>query len=545
MKCSSESIRSSLLSDVVANFLRTLSEAEFFEAFGAILRANGFYDIHLLHGPVEHGKDFIAKRIEGGVTIQYAIQTKVGDVNTTGWREARNQIETIRTSTLSHPADDYSLSRQAVLAMTGRLVGQAPTESQNYKTNYDSATFAFEVWQLNDLLTMMTDAPEAGLAGEPDAPLLGAVAAIYEGTFTEENLEALSRGWCNPVGETNGIWRAALAALVLSHRLAIHGRHDMAALVGVHLVRAAWARCADKDPAPPEVIGVAEAGRGLLLFHARVLLDAAQALPEEPERFVMSTASFADFVVYPVRCLRLLELIGLAGLATDDHDLRREAAEFLAEYVRLHPGASHPISDHWAVCIPPAALLIHEVDPDLVGSWLQQLGIWLADHYEKDQAGLAQPWTPPEEEVLQLLLMGVPVARVERRPDSFLAAILLDLAAILELTETYEWLVNEIVAVQIFPSVVEANEGTGFYQDNFGDVFIEPWVQYDETFATNAGWQSSDPHRCQVPAHLQRVGRTWDLMALSSVLRDRWFPLAWRELAGVGTGGADTEDVVD
>ncbi len=36
------------------------------DTFAAMLRANGFYDVHLTHGTAEHGKDFIAKRVEDG-----------------------------------------------------------------------------------------------------------------------------------------------------------------------------------------------------------------------------------------------------------------------------------------------------------------------------------------------------------------------------------------------------------------------------------------------------------------------------------------------
>jgi hypothetical protein len=522
-----------LLNDVVANFLGTLSEVEFFDAFVAILRANGFYDVHLLHGATEYGKDFIAKRMEEGIAIQYAIQTKVGDIGAAGWHAVRNQIETIRLSTMSHPSDDLSLPRRAVLALTGRLVGLAPAESQDYKRRYDTATFEFGVWQLDDLLSMMTDAPEAGLAGEPDAPLLGAVAAIYEGTFTEVTLEELSRDWANPVGEATGIWRSALSAFVLAHRLALHGRRDLAALVGTHLVRSAWARCDNADPPPDDVVGVADAGKGLLMFHGEILFDGVQRLPDDPEKFLMATASFSDFVVYPVRCMRILELLGLMGLATEDPTLRRQIAEFCASFVERHPGASHPISDHWAVCIPPAALLIHEVRPELMAKWLQEICVWVVDHYEPGKAGLGQPWTVPDEEVVHLLIGGLPVANVERRPDSFLASVLLDLTASLELAEIYDSLINEIMAVKICPSIVQANEGVGFYQDNFGDVFIEPWVQYDGKYADHDGWECSEPHRNLVPCFLQRIGRTWDLLALSSVLRDRWFPLALREMRGI------------
>lgn len=522
-----------MLNDVVANFLGTLSELEFFDAFVAILRANGFYDVHLLHGATEYGKDFIAKRMVDGEAIQYAIQTKAGNINASGWHAVRDQIETIRLSTLSHPSDDLSLPRRAVLAITGRLVGLAPAESQDYKRQYDSTTFEFEVWQLDDLLSMMTDAPEAGLAGEPDAPLLGAVAAIYEGTFTEANLEAVSRGWANPVGETAGIWRSALAAFVLAHRLALHGRRDLAALVGAHLVRSAWGRCHNTDPPPNEVVGVADAGRGLLMFHSQVLFNEVRALPEHPEQFVMATASFGDFVVYPVRCMRMLELFGLMGMATEDRELRREITEFCASFIERHPGASHPISDHWAVCIPPAALLIHDVQPELVGKWLQEICVWVVDHYELGKAGLSQPWMAPAEEVVHLLISGLPVANVERRPDSFLAAVLIDLSASLELAGVYDSLVNDVMAVKMFPTVVQASEGVGFYQDNFGDVFIEPWVQYDGKYADHDGWACSESHRNLTPSFLQRIGRTWDILAISSVLRDRWFPLAWRDMKGM------------
>jgi hypothetical protein len=522
-----------LLNDVIANFLSTLSEIEFFDAFAALLRANDFYDVHLTHGSSEHGKDFIAKRREKDQTWQYAIQTKAGDVNTRDWREARLQIDTIRTTNLSHPSFDHKLPRRAVLAATGRLVGVAPTESQDYKVQYDSESFEFDVWQLNDLLVMMTDAPEAGLAGEPNAPLLGAVAAIFEGTFDEAALERLSRGWCAPAGDLTGIWRAALSALVLAHRLSINKRKDLAALTGAHLIRAAWARCGDQVPPPAQALAVADAGRGLLIQYSLDLYANLKALPVgDPEKYVMATASFGDTVVYPVRSSRIIELLGLVALGTEDTDLKLEISAFCADFVRQQPGASHPISDHWAVSIPPAALALFEFDRPLLGRWMQEVCVWVLDHYENGQAGLAAPWSAPSDEVVQLLVSGLPVP-VQGNPDSFLASVLLDLSSALELETVYDSVINDVLAVRICPSVVEADEGPGFYQDNFGDVFIEPWVIYDGHYNDEPGWQSSGPHRRSSDPYLLRIGRPWDLMALSSVLRDRWYPRAWRALVNL------------
>jgi hypothetical protein len=64
-------------------------------------------------------------------------------------------------------------------------------------------------------------------------------------------------------------------------------------------------------------------------------------------------------------------------------------------------------------------------------------------------------------------------------------------------------------------------------------VFIEPWVQYDGNYAERVGWECCDLHEHLTSCFLQRVGRTWDLLALSSVLRDRWFPVAWRDMTGL------------
>jgi len=93
-----------LLDDVVGAYLRTLSEVELFDPFQAILGANGFYDIHRTHGGAEFGRDFIAKRLEDGVTWQYGIQTKVGNLGEAALRnEVLGQIEEIRLLTGMNP----------------------------------------------------------------------------------------------------------------------------------------------------------------------------------------------------------------------------------------------------------------------------------------------------------------------------------------------------------------------------------------------------------------------------------------------------------
>ena len=58
-----------MLANVVESYLDSLEEREFDAPFMALLRALGFWDIHLLHGPFEFGKDLIAKGNHEGQTI--------------------------------------------------------------------------------------------------------------------------------------------------------------------------------------------------------------------------------------------------------------------------------------------------------------------------------------------------------------------------------------------------------------------------------------------------------------------------------------------
>jgi hypothetical protein len=519
-----------LLDDVIASYLATLSEVEFFDAFAAVLNANGFYDVERTHGPGELGRDFIAKRSENGFVWQYAIQTKAGNMRVHDWREARNQIEDIRLGPHSMPGFDADLPRRAILALTGRLVGAtAPSSAHGYKSEYDTETFIFDVWPLERLITMMVDAPEIGLAGTPDAAVLGAVAAIHVRAFREEHLDELSLGWISPGG--SDLWRAALVALVVSARLARSNRKDLAALVGPHLIRATWASVHAMEPVPPIALSVAEVGRGILLQYVDELRTELQLLGGGSVEFVGATQDVAAMITYPVRCMRFVELFGLAGLSEGILDRRREVAEACIAFIRSQPGASHPPSDNWAVSIVPAALLIAEFDPELVGRWLEEICVWTADFYGPNQSGLAGPWSTPREEIDHLVGAALESSALRRRTGSFLASVVLDLAASLELQPTYDAIRNEFLAVNADVQVVECNDDAALYRDTRDGVFLELRSEYDEYFATSPGWECAPHHRRPPNLYLERVGRGWDLLAICSVMRDRCFPSTLRGLS--------------
>jgi hypothetical protein len=160
-----------LLDDVVGSFLDSVGEREFDAPLMALLRSHGFTDI-FVHGQYEFGKDVIAKS-EDGAPVQYVLQSKAGDLGLSQWTGIRGQIDLLRTNELSHPSFDRTLPRRAVLVITGRLIGGAPLEIQDYRRqSAERGETPLEVWDRERLIELMTRSPEAGLAGAAEAPLL-------------------------------------------------------------------------------------------------------------------------------------------------------------------------------------------------------------------------------------------------------------------------------------------------------------------------------------------------------------------------------------
>jgi hypothetical protein len=81
-----------MLRNVIDAYLASASERQLDLPILLLLRAMGYYDMHLTHGNVEFGKDIIAKKREDGRTIQYVIQSKAGDIDQAEWRAIQPQI---------------------------------------------------------------------------------------------------------------------------------------------------------------------------------------------------------------------------------------------------------------------------------------------------------------------------------------------------------------------------------------------------------------------------------------------------------------------
>lgn len=524
-----------MIADVLGNYLDNIEEREFDEPFIAVLRANGFRDIHFLHGRFELGKDFIAKGEEDGVVCQYAFQTKAGDITLGKWREVRGQIDHLRTDSLAHPSFDRTLPRRAVFVTTGRLIGGSPLAAQEYARHLQElGEIGFVSWDRERLVEIMSESPEAGLAGVPEGQLLAMLGRIDANEVQELEIEKFSRRWLSEANSPPNLWRAAVEATVVANRLRRHDRLDLACCVSMCLVRAAWAGGHGTEPPDAVSITIADLGRAMFRHYASDLLTRCTEESLEPLAFVNAHEIFSAFVTYPVRCLRLIEILGLLGLLVleNDESMAREIAAYLDRFFEKHPGAVHPISDRWAVSlIPPVLLLTKTGNGKGIASILKGVVRWIGDRYEKDSFGLAGTHATPEDEVNYLL--GTPFEHVElrRRSESYVSTVVLDLAAMLQLGDVYGVARNDFLAVDAMSCVVETRDTPGQYVLGASDARYEPNMRYKDEWMPTDGWKVAPHHqRGEEPYYLARIGRHWDHLAISSVLRDRHFWATCRDL---------------
>lgn len=515
------------LHDVLDAYLETVSEREFDAPFISYLTAAAFTDIHQLHGAFEFGKDFIAKR-DGR---QWAFQTKAGDMNLGEWRAVRPQAEEMLWNDISHPSWDATLPRTAVVVTTGRLKGGAAPDAQQFAqlhrdrggTIDGAPKLEVEVWDRDTLMLGLSAEPKITLDAwgrEPLGDLLGLIADTDRRDIDRQRIERQTRSWVD-----QDPLRTSLAGALVAQHLAGADRVDLACTTALALMRVG---------AVGKSSVALNAGRAMYRVYGEALIDQLAPVAHDPRFLDHAGRELPAGVTYAIRCHISIEttgMLGLLDLADGNGEGARGHADALTEFLAKQPGASHPVSDRWAMSLIPPALLLVAHDRDSLVRWLESVVVWVCDHHE-NSFGFASSSADPDTEVLYLL--GGPYEHIDlrKRTQSFIATIILDLAACLELEDLYADAWNDFAAVGIaFPAIEVADE-RGQYLFNGTGVIYSPNIEFQDPATVGTDWQRGHHHERAHDAHeLDQDGRSWELLAISLLLRDRHFLTATRHLA--------------
>ena len=393
-------------------------------------------------------------------------QSKAGSFNLEKWAASAPQIELLRHSEVAHPAFDAALPRQAVFVMTGRLTGGSITAAQDFCRQCTVSDVPLTTWDRERLIEYMMSAVRTGLANRVEAPLLATIAPATSRSVMDAQIEHFSQRWCIDDQEP---WPCVLESAVVATALHKSGRPDLASYTGLALVRAACWHTHGTNQVDEDWSHAATLGRRLFATYADLLLDSLG--PDGgPSASTMIGAhrEAASLITHAVRCVRIVEIVGLFGLLGPGEGTERsthDIAAWLATFVRRQTASASPISDRWAVAIIPATLLLakhglcdHAVD------YLRAVFVWTAQRYG-DGSGLAGTTVTPEAEVRQVIGRAVPqVPDVQRRDESYLATVFLDLCAFFRHERLYSFARDDFRRLNVLLSVTTTADEAGQYR---------------------------------------------------------------------------------
>lgn len=533
-----------MLRNVLEDYLNSIKDERVFDSpFLSLLPAMGFRDVHYTHGNAEFGKDFIAKWVgDDGATVQYSFQLKAGNVDQPYWRDkVQGQMLEAVMSPRSHPHFDGDLPHQSVLVITGRLVGNAGPAVDNFNEQMRRLDkLPLVTWDKPFLIDALASSGLEGVhrATAADYAAYGRFYGVYgmsvQGTVSEREIEEHSDSWI--VGPRNTDTRMLIAAIEaesIASRCSANGLAYEALKAHLGLLRAAMhALYAEKRRERVErlkqltQLALELVRRAADLYISDVRRDWAAAGKD----LLRMLGGAALIVTYPVLCARVMEVAGLLYFLEGKPRKRREAKDFLVEFVSAEPGCGHPVSDRYAVSLVAAVLgLLDAGRPDLARDLIQRATVWLCERQEKG-GGLAPLEAAPSEEVAKLI--GYPFGAAGKRPSSFLATVLCDLSAFIGDPELYEDVVNDIKAVDLVPQYWQAQDTAGQFSVGGEDVIQYPsGLDYRDAY-TPFGDRQFATHIRNEPEkfRLADVVNPASYLGLMLLLRDRYFPTLWRLL---------------
>jgi len=416
-----------------------------------------------------------------------------------------------------------------VLVTTGRLVGGATLAAQSYQQHLDKlGEIGFILWDREDLIEMMLHSPEVGLAGNSNSHLLQITGQIDRRVITWKELEVFSQSWITSSDTISSLWRAALEASLIANALQSTNRSDLACFMALSLIRAAWASTHGIEPLNEISLTASQLGQRLFIYYALLIWGNCTEDTLDPRKFNSPREGFTIYATSSVRCAILVEILGLLGLLESESNppLACEIADYIKRFFEAHSFSTHLISDKWAVSlIPPVLLMAKAGFANQIQAIFENIIRRTCDHYDNENFGLASPYANVEEEINYFLGSPLEHVALNRRSESYIYTVVLDLISILENESLYNLARNDFEAVRANPLVIQTGDTLGQYVINHPGTRVEPPNTFREEWNPTDGWKVAAHHLSNEGEQyfLTRNNKWWEQLSLSSVLRDRHF----------------------
>jgi len=503
-----------MLKNVIENYLLSIKEVQFFVPFQGLLEGMEYYDIHLIHGPSEFGKDFIAKKDQDGETVQYCFQIKVGDVTFGKFTsEIKPQLLEIITNKISHPNFDTSISREIIFVTTGKIKPPATISFQEFNHFIDE-TFSLKpiiTWEQKKLLTDFMKIgiePFFELHNSPEfvSRFFDFFSKIKKGyEFSSFDIVSYTDYWLTlDLSLKENRLQVLFESYFFSKLFYENGDHFNSVLILTSLGRVLIKEQLFDVYSDMLINSITYTIREFLIV-------ISQKTDEERKSYLVGNGLFS-LLLYPCICLQTLELLALYILLSNEigESLKSNFLEYLNE-----KGSSRPISDNFGTSIMLIALVLIKLDEtEILKKYLVNVTVWLCDRYE--QNGIAPIGYKRDEEYEQIISEHLSGLTFHERKTCFIAAIILDICVYLGDEELYSDIANDFRAVEIIPEYYHVNESNQLF--NYDNVVTQTDHEFSLELKSNFAKYISYREEKKIEFSDKQA------LLLMFLLRDRYFP---------------------
>lgn len=530
-----------MLRSVLVNYLTNVQEREFDLPFLALLPHLGFYDVHFTHGPVEFGKDFIAKRVENDIITQYSFQLKAGNIKQAEWRNnIMGQMLELVFTTLSHPSFDEDLPRQSVLVITGHLSGNSALGLQDLNSKIEKTLNRqpIELWDQEKLIGFLGEYGIEGIYANTASGFVnyGNFYVLYgkslKGDISEQEIEKHSRQWIDESIEySKRILGSVTEAEIIGQQCRLKGLYYEAIHANLTVSRLILSEIQHSEK-NEYLLESYNQSLGRLYATSREFFDdiKKQWLSAEKDLVRLLHGS-STIITYLIHCARIMEIAGLLFFMEKEPDKKQEIISFLKDFVKCEPGCGHIPGDYYAISLvlPILAFSSDKFFED-ASQLIRTATIWLCDRYEKGM-GLASFEAHSYDEITALL--GHPFDFIDQQPrkESFFAALLSDISAFLNDKVLYSEVVNDIKASKISPQYWQVQDTKGLFSIEGEDIVSYPNIEYQDALNNFYNYDFAE-HMCfeTQDFKISHIIGVFGLFLIMLLLRDRYFPTAWDKL---------------
>lgn len=504
-----------MLKSVIENYLTSIREVEFFGPFKSLLEGLGYYDIHILHGPTEFGKDFIAKKLDEKQNVQFCFQIKVGDINLKKFTsEIKPQLLEIITNSISHPNFDKSIPLEIRFVTTGIVKPPATASFQEFN-NYIESKFGItpvQTWEKDKIISdffRIGIEPFFEVHNSPEfaGRFFNLFSKIKNGEqLTSYDITSYSDNWLNLNFDSNAnklqVWFEGyfFSKLLFEYKNYYESVLFLTALCRVLIKNNLF----DDD--------------SILLLHSikenidAFYSDFSDKIKSNKEKVLFGDGFFSIFT-YPITCNRALELLSLRVLLFGE--IKKEQMVLFDQLLK-EKGAFRLISDNYAISIffISQVLLKFNRRKDLQ-KYIHNCTVWICDRYQEN--GVSPIGYTSQEEYEQIISEYLTGLSFHERKTSFIAAIILDICAFLGEPAFYASIANDLRAIEIMPEYYHINTIDTLYD------YEKVISQTDHDFHM----ELSNNYATYLKYRIEKFDiniATEKLYLLSFLLRDRYFP---------------------